>query len=179
MAAVDPIVYAQLCKLFPNLTILQVADVCLYSAGATYKDIGQLRAVSPETVKKSLEAAQKRLCISNLQSLKVAFLCRLLFRQALSISSISNLNKDDLDSFAVTSEEIEKLRMIHPRLSLVQATCVLYFVCGLDINKISDEVGKNLSEVESAMTDALTVLNVPSLHSLRVMVLSEFFIKLA
>lgn len=42
MAAVDPIVYAQLCKYFPALTPKQATNVCFYSMGANHQDISSL-----------------------------------------------------------------------------------------------------------------------------------------
>lgn len=175
MAAVDPIVYAQLCKYFPKLTQIQVTDACLYSAGATYKEIGELRGVSPETIKKSLEAAQKRLDIGNLQTLRMVFLSRVILcggkdhnHSENTVSASSSLSLLSADSFVP----------LVPELTLRQATYVFHFVCGLTVELIADLVGATAEDIRKAIESALGVLQIPSLSSLRIYILSKLLMNL-
>lgn len=176
MAAVDPIVYAQLCKLFPKLTQLQVTDTCLYSAGATYKEIGELRGVSPETIKKSLEAARKRLEINNLQSLRLIFLSRVM----LSFKSSVNhpLERHNPNPSSLVISELDHFVSLVPELSLTQAKCVFHFVRGLSVDLISSTLGAPVEQTTALMEAALSKLQVPSLNALRVFIFSKLLISL-
>lgn len=176
MAAVDPIVYAQLCKLFPKLTQIQVTDACLYASGATYKEIGELRGVSPETIKKSLEAAQKRLEIGNLQTLRMVFLSRII------LGACSNTEQPETSSYVSFGSDhlsAEALIRLVPELSLRQATYVFHFVCGFTLEFIADLVGLTADDIKNALDGALSALQIPSLSSLRIYVLSKLLINLS
>ncbi|CDK23911.1 hypothetical protein LA637_p2039 (plasmid) [Erwinia amylovora LA637] len=175
MAAVDPIVYAQLCKLFPELTLLQVTDTCLYSAGATYKETGELRGVSAETIKKSLEAARKRLDINNLQSLRLIFLTRVIMSFMLShtqeIGDNSKLSKTLLS-------EVDNFISLLPELSLKQAECAYHFVKGLPADITAERLDSTPNEIVKTMEAVLGRLQICSLNALRVFILSKFIINL-
>ena len=175
MAAVDPIVYAQLCKLFPKLTQIQVTDACLYSAGATYKEIGELRGVSPETIKKSLEAAQKRLDITNLPTLRMVFLSRVIL-----CSRSAQRNSDNSSPKAVSSTllELDLFFPLVPELSLPQATYVFHYVSGLTFDLIADLLDASVDEIRKTLDSVLSKLQIPSLSSLRVFVLSKLLMSL-
>ncbi|MFV9671378.1 helix-turn-helix transcriptional regulator [Pantoea sp. KXB25] len=173
MAAVDPIVYAQLCKLFPKLTQIQVTDACLYASGATYKEIGELRGVSPETIKKSLEAAQKRLEIGNLQTLRMVFLSRIILG-----GSSNNTQFESSISFGSIPLSEEAFIPLVPELSLRQATYVFHFVCGLTFELIADVVGVATEDIRNAIDGALSALQIPSLSALRIYILSKLLINL-
>lgn len=176
MAAVDPIVYAQLCKLFPELTQLQVTDTCLYSAGATYKETGELRGVSAETIKKSLEAARKRLDINNLQSLRLIFLSRvMLSRKSASPHGV----KDSLKLSNAHLSEIDNFITLLPELSLNQAKCTYYFIKGLPTDMTAKRLGLTPEEIMKSIEAVLSKLEVCSLNALRVFIFSKLLINLA
>lgn len=178
MAAVDPIHFESVYKLFPSLTLLQVTDVCLYSAGANYREIGDLRGVSSETIKKSLEAAQKRLSIFSLQSLKVVFLSRLFINLSLPSDRRScneNLHADD---FELMLSDLSYFYLILPELSPRLANFVLFYCAGYETDKISDITQQSESEVSKGLDVALTKLSVGSLHSLRQLTLARLIINL-
>ena len=176
MAAVDPIVYAQLCKLFPELTMLQVTDACLYSAGATYKETGELRGVSAETIKKSLEAARKRLDISNLQSLRLIFLSRVVLSFKLSRSQLA---RDDFGLSKTSLPEADSFDLLLPELSPKQAKCTFHFVEGLPADKSAERLGSTAEEIVKIVETVLSQLQVCSLNALRVFILSKLLINLA
>ncbi|NWC64010.1 conjugal transfer protein [Cedecea sp. P7760] len=176
MAAVDPIVYSKLCKLFPELTQLQITDTCLYSAGATYKESGELRGVSPETIKKSLEAARRRLDINNLQSLRLIFLSRVVLNCNTNSSclgknsfALSNSNLSELDHFIT----------LVPELSFYQAKCVFYFVNGLTAHTTAEKLESTADEIMIILGAALNKLQVYSLNALRVLIFSKLLVNLA
>lgn len=89
MAAVDPIVYAHLCKSFPALTPKQATNVCFYSMGANHQDISSLLNTAPVTVKKSLESVQKYFNVNSLPELKTVFWAGFTFRQVCMKYSIN------------------------------------------------------------------------------------------
>jgi len=84
MAAVDPIVNAQLCKYFPALTPKQATNLCFYSMGANHQDISSLLDAAPITIKKSLESVQKYFNTNSLPELKTVFWAGFTFRQICS-----------------------------------------------------------------------------------------------
>lgn len=176
MAAVDPIVYSKLCKLFPELTLLQVTDTCLYSSGATYKETGELRGVSAETIKKSLEAARKRLVINNLQSLRLVFLTRVILNCKLSLSYPGN---DGLKLSNGVLSEIDNFTYLLPELSLNQAKCAFYFVKGLPLDTAAERLGSTTVEIMQTLETVLRRLQVLTLNALRVFLFSKLLINLA
>ncbi|MDI9280416.1 conjugal transfer protein [Pantoea sp. EABMAA-21] len=176
MAAVDPIVYAQLCKLFPELTLLQVTDTCLYSAGATYKETGELRGVSAETIKKSLEAARKRLEISNLQSLRLIFLSRVFLSFKLSLP---HLAKDNSRLSNAHLSEVDNFISLLPELSLKQAKCVYQFAKGIPADIAAERLDSTPDEIMKMMETVLSRLQICSLNALRVFIFSKLLINLA
>lgn len=176
MAAVDPIVYAQLCKLFPELTLLQVTDTCLYSAGATYKETGELRGVSAETIKKSLEAARKRLEINNLQSLRLIFFSRVILSFKLLPHQVG---RDNFKRSKVELTEVDNFISLLPELSLKQAKCTYHFVKGLRADIAAERLGTTAEEIIKIMESVLSQLQIFSLNALRVFIFSKLLINLA
>lgn len=176
MAAVDPIVYSKLCKLFPELTLLQVTDTCLYSSGATYKETGELRGVSAETIKKSLEAARKRLVINNLQSLRLVFLTRVILNCKLSLLYPVN---DGLKLSRGDISEIDNFISLLPELSLNQAECAFYFVKGLPLDTAAERLGSTTIEIMQTLETVLRQLQILTLNALRVFLFSKLLINLA
>lgn len=178
MAAVDPIHFKTVYKLFPSLTLIQVTDVCLYSSGANYREIGDLRGVSSETIKKSLEAAQKRLSIFSLQSLKVVFLSRLFM--SLSLPSVSRSCEENLytDDFELTLTDLSHFYTMLPELSPRLVNLVLFHCAGYEVDKISAFTEKSENDVSNGLESAMTKLNVGSLHSLRQLTLARLIINL-
>lgn len=175
MAAVDPIVYAQLCKLFPELTLLQVTDTCLYSAGATYKETGELRGVSAETVKKSLEATRKRLDINNLQSLRLIFLSRVIWSFTLSPSYTIG---DNFKLSKAPPPEVDNFISLLPELSLKQAECAYHFMRGLSADITADRLDSTANEIIKTMETVLGRLQICSLNALRVFIFSKLILNL-
>lgn len=173
MAAVDPIRLKPLYKLFPTLTALQITDTCLYSSGATYQDIGELRGVSRETVKRSLEAAQKRLEISSLQSLKVVFLNRFLicsfFRGQINFIE----NDNNMPAPPIETAWFEKFKSLFPELSVKQLTYVFLYGTGLNTSRIAELDSQTENEVRKTLDTSLRRLSVSSLHSVRLLVLNR------
>lgn len=90
MAAVDPSQFFPLRKFFPELTDIQLANVCLFCTGCSYNDISELRGVSLDSVKESLKIAQSNLGLHSSQTLRIVVLSRLFMNTALFASTIPN-----------------------------------------------------------------------------------------
>ncbi|MFR0656158.1 conjugal transfer protein [Pantoea sp. SIMBA_079] len=178
MAALDPIHFESVYKLFPTLTLLQVTDACLYSTGATYREIGELRGVSSETIKKSLEAAQKRLSISGLQSLKVVFLSRLFIDLSLPISNPKCSDKVRADDFDLLLSDTRHFESLLPELPAKLVSIVLFYCSGYDMARISALTRKSADEVIKALEMAMARLKVETEHSLRQVTLARLIINL-
>lgn len=89
MAIVDPSEYEPFCKLFPELTDTQTINTCLYSSGATHKEIAELRRISANAVRQSLSAAQKNLGLFTSSELRSVFMTRLMIDMYLSINKLN------------------------------------------------------------------------------------------
>ncbi|CAO95041.1 TraJ protein (plasmid) [Erwinia tasmaniensis Et1/99] len=90
MAAVDPSQFFPLRKSFPELTDIQLANVCLFCTGCSYNDISDLRGVSLDSVKESLKIAQSNLGLHSSQTLRIVVLSRLFMHTALSVAITPN-----------------------------------------------------------------------------------------
>lgn len=178
MAAMDPIHFEPVYKLFPSLTLLQVTDVCLYSAGATYREIGELRGVSSETIKKSLEAAQKKLSIFTLQSLKVVFLSRVFINLSLPVNDRSSLEKLHTDDFNLTLLDVRLFDSLWPELPQNLVNYVLFYCSGYEVDKISALTMGAEEDVIKGLERAMTKLKVGSHLSLQHLSLSRLIINL-
>lgn len=91
MANMDPIDYAPLCKLFPELTKNQIVNICLYTSGATHKQIAQIRDVSQDAVRQSFSSAQKRLRVVSSSELRSVFMARLIIDMYMSVNTQKNI----------------------------------------------------------------------------------------
>lgn len=79
MAAIDPIQFSPLRKFFPELTEIQSVHVCmLVFGGISVDDIAELREVTSDTVKESLNSTQKRLGVSSMKLLRAIVISRVL-----------------------------------------------------------------------------------------------------
>ncbi|AVF38190.1 helix-turn-helix transcriptional regulator [Rahnella sikkimica] len=79
MAAIDPIQFSPLRKFFPELTEIQSVHVCmLVFGGISVEDIAELREVTSDTVKESLNSTQKRLGVSSMKLLRAIVISRVL-----------------------------------------------------------------------------------------------------
>lgn len=90
MAAIDPIRYEPLCKLFPEMTQTQAINTSMYSAGSTHAEIAELRGISSNAVRQSLNAAQKNLGVTSSGELRTIFLTRLLIDMYLKIEILNS-----------------------------------------------------------------------------------------
>ncbi|ELD2083745.1 conjugal transfer protein [Enterobacter hormaechei] len=178
MAAMDPIHFEPVYKLFPSLTLLQATDVCLYSIGASYREIGEHRGVSSETIKKSLEAAQKKLSIFSLQSLKAVFLCRLFIKLSLPTGDRSSDEKIHTDDFDLTSSDIKHFYSVLPELSPKLLNYVLLFCSGYEMGKIGNLACRTEDDVRKGLEMAMGKLNVGSLQSLQQLTLARLILNL-
>lgn len=178
MAAMDPIHFEPVYKLFPSLTLLQATDVCLYSAGATYREIGELRGVSSETIKKSLEAAQKRLSILSLQSLKVVFLSRVFINLSLPAVARSNDEQLHTDDFNLTLRDIRHFDSLLPELPQKLVNYVLFYCSGYEVDKISVFTTGTEDDVRKGLETAMAKLKIGSYMSLQQLTLSRLIINL-
>jgi DNA-binding NarL/FixJ family response regulator len=71
MAALDFNQFSHLHKFFPELTELQSGYACLLAFGSySVSRIAEIRGVSTATVKESVFSIQKKLCVSDMQTLR-------------------------------------------------------------------------------------------------------------
>lgn len=86
MAAVDPSQFLPLRKFFPELTELQSVHVCMLAFGnISLEDLAELRDVAPDTVKESMNSAQKKLGVSSMKLLRTVVISRVLVSISLSL----------------------------------------------------------------------------------------------
>lgn len=86
MAAVDPSQFLPLRKFFPELTELQSVHVCMLVFGnISLEDLAELRDVATDTVKESMNSAQKKLGVSSMKLLRTIVISRVLVSISLSL----------------------------------------------------------------------------------------------
>lgn len=83
----NPTELEALCKLFPELSPAQAANVILLSMGASQEEIAEIRHVSAASVKRSLHDARTKLNMTNLGSLRPAILLRVMSSMFTCISA--------------------------------------------------------------------------------------------
>lgn len=173
MAAVDPIVYARLCKLFPVLTPRQATNCCFYSLGTNHQDISTLLGASPIAVKKSLESSQKYFKTDSLPELKTVFWTRFTYRQICLKYHIGG------DQFGIVSSDAFKpLNHIFPELNRKQIFCVIHNCAGFSTSDISLQSNVSVSDIEIYLREGMKLLEATTQSLLMVLVTSRFVLDL-
>ncbi|WP_455853597.1 hypothetical protein [Pantoea endophytica] len=174
MAAVDPIVNAQLCKYFPALTPKQATNLCFYSMGANHQDISSLLDAAPITIKKSLESVQKYFNANSLPELKTVFWAGFTFRQICSkyrIDCDKVVNCPYIDSLGVLSP-------VFPELNKNQLSGAVLYSIGFSFPEIAFKSRNTISQVEQFISEAMAALGAGSIQLLRMMITSRFIVDL-
>jgi len=174
MAAVDPIVYAQLCKSFPALTPKQVTNVCFYSMGANHQDISNLLNATPITVKKSLESVQKYFNVSSLPELKTVFWAGFTFRQ---ICAKYRIDRDSV-FVSVHTDILNVLKPVFPELNKNQMFGAILYSIGVPAAEIALKSHFSISEIEGLLIEAMAALGTGSEILLRMLITSRFILDL-
>lgn len=101
MAALDFNQFSHLHKFFPELTELQSGYACLLAFGSfSVGRIAAIRGVNVSTVKDSVESIQQKLRVSDMQTLRMVILSRVLM--SLSELLCENNPKKNTDANDVT-----------------------------------------------------------------------------
>ena len=170
MAAEDPIVNAQLCKLFPALTPKQALNLCYYSLGSNYEGVSILTDSTPAASKKSLESIQKYFDVRSLTDLKSEFWARFFTHQ---------INKKyswvDAHSLNVLgSENVSSLLPLFPELTRDHLISTIFHYFGYSMNDIAISRGISATHAEIAVHEAMTVLGGGSDQLLKTVISSRF-----
>lgn len=173
MAAVDPIVYAQLCKLFPVLTPKQATNCCFYSLGANHQDISTLLGATPIAVKKSLESSQKYFKAESLPELKTVFWTRFTYWQ---ICRKYQVGDDRLGILSL--DACKPLRHIFPELNRNQLYSVIHNCAGFPVDDIAEQSKASASDIELYLREAMKLLEATTQSLLRGLVTSRFVLDL-
>ncbi|WP_413676666.1 hypothetical protein [Pantoea dispersa] len=170
MAAVDPIVFAQLCKLFPALTSKQATNLCFYSMGASHKDISSLAEATPITIKKSLESVQKYFNASSLPELKTVFWAGFAFRQ------VCNKYAIDGERFLkfYQPDALSVLMPVFPELDKHQLTGAVLHAIGYSAAEIAAKSSFTLMQTNQILSEAIGGLGAGSGLLLRILITSRF-----
>lgn len=175
MAAVDPIVYAQLCKFFPALTSKQATNLCFYSMGTSHQELSSLVGSSPSTIKKSLESAQKHFSAESLPELKMVFWAGFAFRQ---ICAKFRLDYEQL----ITMLNIKtwgNLKSIFPELTECQMISSVLYSIGFTLYDIAEMVHRTTYDIEECIHLSMDLLGTKTKLLLRALVTSRFIINLS
>lgn len=170
MAAVDPIVYAQLCKLFPALTSKQATNLCFYSMGASHQDISSLVEATPITIKKSLESVQKYFNASSLPELKTVFWAGFAFRQ------VCNKYAIDGERFlkVYQPDALFALRPVFPELNKHQLAGAVLLAIGHSVAEIAAQSRFTLMQTNQLLSEAIDAMGAGSGLLLRILITSRF-----
>ncbi|WP_426768644.1 hypothetical protein [Erwinia aphidicola] len=174
MAAVDPIVYAQLCKPFPALTERQVTNLCFYALGTVHQDASLLLGLAPSTIKKSLESSQKNLGLESVYDFKPVFWARLALKQICSKKGINFYHLLDLDALST----LNKISYIIPELQSEKFDIAILYTLGFSTSVLAHRFSQDLSLVESTLASVLHILGIPNLGLLRHYVASRLMLDL-
>lgn len=174
MAAGDPIVYPQLCKLFPKLTPKQATNSCLYSIGSNYQDISSLQNATPAAIKKSLESSQKYFNVESLPELKTVFWSSFVLKQIYRKYRISTDNTDAL----LTTDSIAVLQNIFPELDQVQTRSAVLHSVGITQEEMAIQSSSSVAHIKHSLLEAMAILGIGTLALLRTLVISRLIIDL-
>ncbi len=164
MAAVDPIVYARLCKLFPTLTVKQAINSCYYSLGANYAEASLLQDVSSTAVRRSLELTQKNLGANSMPGIKPVFWSGFILRLTCNKYSLHKANS--ANSFSCLSS-------IFKELNLSELSCAVLLSGGRSKELISLTLNISLDAVNKIIDVALQKMKVDSEFLLSILVISR------
>jgi DNA-binding CsgD family transcriptional regulator len=165
MAAVDPIHFQSIYKIFPGLTLNQATDLCLNSTGATYRDVGELRGVSSETIKKSLEITKSKLELHSVQSANTVFWGRFIVMVCTFYGCKHNSGS--------LNPAFNRLQLVFPELTQFEIEAVCRYTSGNALSEISSVMKTSEESVESALNRSVITLNASKRESVRFIVISR------
>lgn len=170
MAAVDPIGYAQLCKLFPALTAKQVTNSCFYSLGANYSEAASLQNLKATAVRRSLELTQKNLGASAMPGIRNIFWCVFIVRQI--------INKYRLHD-AQTADAFMCLESIFTELNTSEIACAVLTAGGYTIGHIGKILRAPDEAIYQLIDRCIVKLNVESAFFLKLLIVSRLMVDLS
>ncbi|MBY4841293.1 hypothetical protein [Pantoea sp. DY-5] len=170
MAAVDPIVFNPVRKLFPALTVKQVTNSCLYSLGANYSETAFLQELSPTAVRRSLELTQKNLKTPTLPHVKNVFWSQFILHQILLKYHLY----DECEPCAFLC-----LSHLFPKLSNDEIVCCVLLSGGHSREHIMNILKKPLDSINNLIANAIVRLEAGNEFLLKVFVTSYLVIDLS
>ena len=170
MAAVDPIAYNSLCKLFPALTAKQVTNTCFYSLGANYSETATLQELSPAAVRRSLELTQKNLKALTLPNVKTIFWSRFVLRQIWIKYHLHDVK--DAFSFSCLSH-------IFPKLTNEQIACCVLLSGGHSRDYLMSFMNRSSEIINQLINGSISRLEVGTEFMLKIYVTSCCIIDLS
>lgn len=169
MAAVDPIVFTPLRKLFPVLTVKQVTNACFYSLGANYSEAALLQELSPTAVRRSLELTQKNLKTPTLPIVKNVFWSQFILRQTLLKYRLDDVG----ESYA-----FQCLSHLFPKLSDDEIFCCVLLSGGHSREQLICRLKRPLDSINSLISNAIVKLDTGNEFLLKILVTSYLLIDL-
>ncbi|MEQ9928020.1 helix-turn-helix transcriptional regulator [Pectobacterium parvum] len=170
MAAVDPIAYNSLCKLFHSLTAKQATNCCLYSLGANYSETAFLQELSSTAVRRSLELTQRNLSANTLPEIKTIFWSVFVVRQI--------FNKYRLQD-AQSLESFSCLAPLFPELTISEITCSVLLSGGYSKGHIAGTLKISDDTVNQFIEKTVSKLNVDSTLLLQILIISRLIVDLS
>ena len=170
MAAVDPIVFNPVRKLFPALTVKQVTNSCFYSLGANYSETAFLQELSPTAVRRSLELTQKNLKTPTLPLVKNVFWSQFVLRQVVLKYHLSDVGEPC--AFMCLSHPF-------PKLSSDEIVCCVLLSGGHSREHLMNILKRPLDSINNLIANAIARLEAGSEFLLKVLVTSYLVIDLS
>ena len=174
MAAVDPIVYAQLCKPFPVLTERQVTNLCFYALGTVHQDASLLLGLAPSTIKKSLETSQKNVGLESVQDFKPVFWARFALKQICTNNGLNFYPLLNLDAL----NTLKKIAYIIPELQSEKFELAILYALGFSASALAQRFSLDLPVVEEILGSVLRLFDIPTLGLLRHYIASRLILDL-
>ncbi|WGK59994.1 hypothetical protein [Pantoea sp. SS70] len=174
MAAVDPIVYAQLCKPFPVLTERQVTNLCFYALGTVHQDASLLLGLAPSTIKKSLESSQKNVGLESVHDFKPVFWARIALKQICQNNGLDFyplLNLEGLNT-------LKKISHIIPELKSESFKFAVLYTLGFSASVLASSFSIDLTVVEEKLMAVMIFFDIPNLALLRPYIASRLLLDL-
>ncbi|MCE2003889.1 hypothetical protein RN053_06795 [Pantoea dispersa] len=174
MAAVDPIVYAQLCKPFPVLTERQVTNLCFYALGTVHQDASLLLGLAPSTIKKSLETSQKNVGLESVQDFKPVFWARFALKQICAKNGLNFYSLLNLDAI----NSLKKIAYVIPELKSEKFDFAILYTLGFSASVLANRFSLALHNVEETLVSVLELFDIPNLVLLRPYIASRLLLDL-
>jgi hypothetical protein len=182
VAAVDPIHFAHLRKVFPSLSDVQTCYSMISSTGATHNDIAELTGKSSVTIKKTLVKAQQNIGALTPQTMRFTVLSKVLLCVFVSISIGKPLTTSLPEVFLTEKSDgyiSDKIGQLFPELTYREVKICCLYSAGEDQHAITSKFNISDTYFKQKIDEIILKLDLKSVKSMQILVTNRLLMSLA